>query len=238
MDFMDPILADIGDVQSVEGDLSTFSGHLLVLNQVLDCAKPGAMVLLDEVGMGTDPGQGAALAQAFLESLVDKGVRLVVTTHYAPLRALGAVDSRFGLAAVEVDDGRPTYRVLAGQAGASHAFAIASGLKTPTAIIERARALMDQSSRQLTEMVELLENQRGENAAERRSIVQERVKLREATEKHRRATERLAARREQLEQELAVDFAQRLSEYETRIKRLIAALQDDPSMQDAGKCPG
>ena len=235
MDFMDPVLADIGDVQTVEGDLSTFSGHLLVLNQILDGAKPGALVLLDEVGMGTDPGQGAALAQAFLEALVDQGVRLVVTTHYAPLRALGAVDNRFGLAAVEVEEGRPTYRVLEGQAGASHAFAIASGLQTPTPIIERARALMDQSSRQLTEMVELLENQRGENAAERRSILQERADLQEAAEKHRKATRRLAARREQLEQQLVADFERRLLAQETRVKRLIAALQNDPSMQDAGK---
>ena len=90
MDFMDPVLADIGDVQTVEGDLSTFSGHLLVLNQILDGAKPGALVLLDEVGMGTDPGQGAALAQAFGGV---GGPRRATGGHH-PLRAVACVGSR------------------------------------------------------------------------------------------------------------------------------------------------
>ena len=98
VDFFQPILADIGDLQSVDGDLSTFSGHMLVCREVLNSAQKNALVLMDELGSGTDPAQGVAIAQALLEALLDRGCRVAITTHYMELKQLASSDSRFAVA--------------------------------------------------------------------------------------------------------------------------------------------
>ncbi|CAN0485190.1 unnamed protein product, partial [Ectocarpus sp. 12 AP-2014] len=121
VDLFDPVLADIGDLQSVTGDLSTFSGHLVVAKAVLSGARAGSLVLMDEMGSGTDPMQGAALAQSLLEALVDAGSRVALTTHYTQLKELAATDERFGVSAMQFVDGRPTYRLIKGAVGESFA---------------------------------------------------------------------------------------------------------------------
>ena len=95
VDFFEPVLADIGDLQSVDSDLSTFSGHMLVCREVLNDAKKDALVLLDEPGSGTDPNQGVAIAQALLEALLDRGCRVAITTHFLELKQLASSDDRF-----------------------------------------------------------------------------------------------------------------------------------------------
>ncbi|MEQ1508292.1 MAG: endonuclease MutS2, partial [Myxococcota bacterium] len=125
VDRFDAVRAAIGDQQTVEGDLSSFSAHLVALHEMVRDAGPGQLVLLDEIASGTDPAQGSALAQAILERLADAGPRVVVTTHFASLKALAAADPRFVGAAVQYADGRPTYRVLQGATGESHALSIA-----------------------------------------------------------------------------------------------------------------
>jgi DNA mismatch repair protein MutS2 len=123
VDFFRTVLADIGDMQSVGGDLSTFSGHLLVCKAVLaqtsstqaSAAAGGdtgaSLVLMDEIGSGTDPAQGVALAQALLEALLATGARTALTTHYLQLKDLAAADSRFEVAGMEFVEGKPTYRL-------------------------------------------------------------------------------------------------------------------------------
>lgn len=234
VDVFHDVLADVGDMQSVEGDLSTFSGHVAVLRAMLDRAGPGALVLLDEIGVGTDPAQGAALARAVLEALVDRGARVGVTTHYAELKGMAAADARFSVAAVQYRDGRPTYRVQAGLAGESHGIQTARRLELPEGVIVRARALLDAGTRNLADLMAELESARAEVQARTEALeaAQAAVADREAALTHKLT--RLEARRKQLREEMTADFERRLRDQEDELKGIIAALQRNPDARRAG----
>ncbi|GBF98707.1 endonuclease [Raphidocelis subcapitata] len=137
------VLADIGDSQSLQQNLSTFSGHVRRLRRVLAAAGPSSLVLLDEVGSGTDPGEGAALARAVLDALAPRGGLTLATSHHAELKALPAEDARFANAAMGFDTASlaPTYELAWGAAGASNALDIAARLGFDGAVVADARAL-------------------------------------------------------------------------------------------------
>lgn len=240
VDLFLPVVADIGDWQTVEGDLSTFSGHVAVLKAVLEAvaagpALPPALVLLDELGMGTDPAQGAALARAVLEALVEGGARVAATTHYTELKALAAVDPRFQVAAVAIEDGRPTYQVILGAAGESHALAIASHLDLSEAVVGRARALLGAEQRDLSDLVGRLEEQRAQLSRQARSMAAAEAEAlaRLAALAEREA--RLEERRQELERRVSERFEARLRGRERELKELIAALQAQPELRMAGR---
>ncbi len=239
VDFFSPVVADVGDWQSVEGDLSTFSGHVAVLRAVLDAVRPGrdahALVLLDELGMGTDPAQGAALARAVLEALVDRGARVAVTTHYTELKALAAVDPRFEVAAVAIEDGQPTYQLLVGTAGESHALAIAAGLDLDPAVLARARALLGSSTREVSDLVQKLEEERSGLARRRRELDAEAEGLAERLAAMQRREDRLEEQRRTLEDKLSARFQARMKAREQELKKTIALLQARPDLRTAGR---
>jgi dsDNA-specific endonuclease/ATPase MutS2 len=137
------VLADIGDSQSLQQSLSTFSGHVRRLRRVLAAAGPSSLVLLDEVGSGTDPGEGAALARAVLDALAPRGGLTLATSHHAELKALPSEDARFANAAMGFDTASlaPTYELTWGAAGASNALDIAARLGFDGAVVADARAL-------------------------------------------------------------------------------------------------
>lgn len=234
MDFFETVLADIGDAQTVQEDLSTFSAHLTVLREVLSAAGPGALLLLDEIGMGTDPAQGAALGLAVVEAVLDAGARVVVTTHYAALKGLSARDRRVSMGAVEVEEGEPTYRVTMGLAGESHAFTVARRLGLPDGVIRRARESMDAGTRELTELMEQLEEERSALARAREELAEARRQLEVERAELAQARDRVAEQRERLQGDVARGYQARLKAEERRLKKLIAALQSDPDMKDAG----
>lgn len=234
-DFFPHIFADIGDLQTVEGDLSTFSGHLTALKGVLADSGRGSLVMLDEVGMGTDPSQGAALAQAVLQTLVDQGAHVAVTTHYSRLKDLPSSDSRFRVGAVRFVDGQPTYHFDLGLVGESHALAIARRLAFPVPVLERARSLLDAGERRVEELVARLEEEQAALRADQERLrrdQQETIQTRQILD-HR--LDKLEQRRQQLERKLAADFQRRLRKTEDDIKGLIAALQANPDLKTAGK---
>ena len=160
VDYFCPILADIGDMQSVDGDLSTFSGHMLVCREVLKNAGRDALVLMDELGSGTDPNQGVAIARALLEALLDRGCRVAITTHYLELKQLASTDDRFEVAGMQFVGGRPTYKLLPGVIGESFALAVAERLELPDTVIRRAYELLDTETRQMGELIRDLEDQK------------------------------------------------------------------------------
>ncbi len=190
------IYADIGDEQSIEQSLSTFSSHMRNVIAILAKAEPGTLVLLDELGAGTDPTEGAALARAILETLLERGCTIVATTHHGELKAFAHNDPRLSNASVEFDleTLSPTYHLTIGLPGQSNALAIARRLGLNREVVERAEA---QLSPEHFELELLLAEIRDERVAAADARHREELAHKEA-EELRLA---LAERRDRIEQE-------------------------------------
>ena len=143
------VWADIGDEQSLEQSLSTFSGHLRNVSRALKQAGRGALCLFDEIGAGTDPAEGAAIGKAVLNALAERGAVIAATTHYGELKGFAVESEYFRTAAMEFDleTLRPTYRLIPGATGASHAFEIARRYGLPDDVAERAKSLLGTSAK-------------------------------------------------------------------------------------------
>lgn len=160
----DNILVDIGDNQSIEMNLSTFSSHI---NQVIDIigkADKRSLVLLDELGSGTDPVEGAALAVSVIERLKSAGAKLMVTTHYQELKiyAIESEDTQNASCEFDIETLRPTYKLVMGSPGKSNAFAICQSLGMPSDVIEEAKTLVSTENMRFEMVIEKLEAARAE----------------------------------------------------------------------------
>ncbi len=163
------VFVDIGDEQSIEQNLSTFSSHLNNIIHILGAAGPSSLVLIDELGAGTDPTEGAALAQATLERLIDTGARVMVTTHFSELKTFAQGRTGVENASLEFDSVtlRPTYRLLTGKPGHSNAFEIALRLGMEQKIVDRAREFLTKEQIEMADLIKDLERSRQDIEVER-----------------------------------------------------------------------
>ena len=185
------VLADIGDTQSIEQNLSTFSAHMRSVIEILEQADRHSLVLLDELGSGTDPIEGAALAEAVIQRLKDNGAKLMVTTHYQELKlyATEQPDVQNASCEFDIETLRPTYRLILGSPGKSNAFAICKGLGLSESIIAAAETLVSQENLRFEEAVSKLEETR-------KALEQDRSAMQEAL---RQAEEDAAKLREEVQ---------------------------------------
>jgi DNA mismatch repair protein MutS2 len=234
---VDAVLADIGDEQDIRESLSTFSAHMANLAAIVAAAGPRTLVLLDELGVGTDPGEGAALAQALLETLADAGARTLVTTHFGLLKEMAEVDPRFENASVEFDPLTlaPTYRLRLGAAGASSARAVAARMGMPAAVLERASALLAREDRRLDRMLAELAASRAALERERQEAAQLRAESESARDAYRAKLERLQERRDQLFASLRSDLEAAFESAHAEVAGVIRSLQRGGSARDAAR---
>ncbi|MCM1314860.1 MAG: endonuclease MutS2 [Muribaculaceae bacterium] len=177
----DHILADIGDNQSIEQNLSTFSAHTNKVIEILKTADKNSLVLLDELGSGTDPVEGAALAVAVIKRLMSSGAKTMVTTHYQELKlfAIESDDVENASCEFDIETLRPTYRLIVGSAGKSNAFAISENLGMPSDIIADAKAFVSESDSRFEEIIGKLEASRIELERQKEDISRLRAEIAE-----------------------------------------------------------
>ncbi len=233
----DQVLADIGDEQSLEQSLSTFSSHIRRIVQILHTVTPNDLVLLDEVGAGTDPQEGSALAAALLTHLATVSRYTLATTHYGELKALKYRDERFENASVEFDEVSlaPTYRLLWGIPGRSNALNIARRLGLPETILTQAAQWLSPETHQVNQVIAELEAQLREQDTQTQQASDLRVQVEKLQQELVTQKEALIRERISLQQQQQHYLHVALSEARAQVAQIIRQLQANPTAQQASQ---
>jgi DNA mismatch repair protein MutS2 len=222
---VDRVLVDIGDEQSIAADLSTFSAHMLNVRAMLEAATPHSLVLVDELGTGTAPEEGAALAVALLDEFRARGCLTLATTHHDRLKTYASTTPGVLNAAVEFDEVnlRPTYRLMVGVPGGSSGIDIARRLGLPVRVIDRARAQLTPEAHEAAALIAYLHRSRDELESLKLEATRAAQEL--AMEKKQLQTEWTERQRKRLK-ELEQQFAQTLEKHEKEAARAIEAVKE------------
>ena len=226
------VLADIGDEQSIEQSLSTFSGHLNNVIALLQRAGPKALVLLDELAAGTDPSEGAALARALLLDLLQRGASTVATTHHGELKLFAHAEPGVVNAAVEFDSATlaPTYRIIMGVPGRSNALAIAARLGLPESILKAAQESLAPEEAVLDSLLTDLHAEREAAALERRAGEQARRRAEQARGQIEERLEGIDEERAQRLDDAALALEEEVESAREALARAQRAAQRQPAM--------
>jgi len=216
------VLADIGDEQSVEQSLSTFSSHITNIIRILQQADYRCLMIFDEMGAGTDPGEGAALARALLVHLLESGITTLGTTHYPELKAFAHTMPGVTNASVEfnIQTLAPTYRLMIGLPGRSNAIAIAQRLGLPDSIIQLARGYTGSTEQTADDLLDEIYRQRDAARAERQSAAQARRTAQELENKLAKRLEKLEDERQKALAELREQAQQELTQLREEMRQL------------------
>lgn len=236
--FFPYVLADIGDEQSIEQSLSTFSSHIKQIIQICDLAGPGTLVITDELGAGTDPTEGAALAIAILDYLKQKGAHVVASTHYQELKGYALNTPGVSNASCEFDNEsmRPTYKLLIGVPGVSNAINISTRLGLQSEIIDKAKSLISDEGAQFQSLLEAIE----QSERKSRQMEDEISRLHEEAEATRAENEREKQRlraestevMQQARQEAYVILARAELQAEEQLKALRQSAKASKELED------
>lgn len=230
----DRILVDIGDRQSIEYNLSTFSAHTLQDIEIIKAADDRTLVLMDELGSGTDPVEGAALAVAVIERLRMQGAAMIVTTHYQELKryALETADVENASCEFDLETLRPTYRLVIGSPGKSNAFAISSSLGMPEDVIEHAKRLVSTENQRFEKAVEQLDRTRAEHEKALAELEQLKSSIAVHEKEVREQAELLEQRREEELTKIRTQARRIVEQTVTESNALLEELRDLKKQKD------
>jgi DNA mismatch repair protein MutS2 len=223
----DDVFADVGDEQSIEASLSTFSAHLKNLAEILVGATDSSLVLIDELGSGTDPIEGAALGWAILETLTARGTMSIATTHLGTLKELASHVSGVVNASLQFDDVAlaPTYRLIKGVPGRSYGISIARRLNLPEAVVARAEERLPQQEREMAALIEQLEKKEAELSARDRETAAIRDDARERIADIAKRERAVRERERAAERESRAEARRYLLDARAEIDRTIKSLK-------------
>jgi len=224
------IFADIGDEQSIEQSLSTFSGHMTNIAAMLPHCDEHTLVLLDELGAGTDPAEGAALAQAILDYLLARQARVMATTHYGELKSYAYARQGVQNASVEFDlqTLRPTYHLRIGTPGSSHAIVIAQRLGLPSSVIETAQARLAGRETEATSIMRRLEEEQRHVEEARQAAEQERREAAALRQQLQQRLEQVESERQRLREEVTQEVQHRLHQILQQAEEAYRRLREQP----------
>ena len=229
--YYDSFYFDIGDQQSIENNLSTFSSHISKIARITSLSTSNSFILVDELGNGTDPSEGESLAIAILEALIQKGCTIVTSTHFNQVKSFGKTHPNVLVSSVEFDREtlKPTYRYIEGVSGSSYAFYIAAQYHLNPAILEKAEAIKAQNTKDVDLQLEKLEKMQNEVRQEKEKFNQLIANAHDLQRQAEADREKMDKKKAKLEEEYREQLQAMLDEKQAEAKAIIRSLRQEKS---------